>query len=150
MGVEFEASEVHDPRQAGGVIDDHLFGGAARWERKCDGAKPGGAIGGRALLVERLGLSAVDEALENDGTILDALQRSRGHSEVVFHDIELRYLNLPGEVELFGMGDPYLASADRKDLRVFALWLSRSFRRSAGDWMLPTGHEPELNAAICP
>ena len=46
MGVEFQAAEVHDPGQPGGVIHDHLFGGAAGGERECHGAQPGGAIAG--------------------------------------------------------------------------------------------------------
>ncbi len=56
VGVELDAAEVDDPGEAGGVVDDELFGGAAGGEGEGDGAEPGGAIGGGALLVEGFGL----------------------------------------------------------------------------------------------
>ena len=77
VGVELDAAEVDGPGEAGGVVDDDLFGGAAGGEGEGDGAEPVGAgLGvGRALLVEGLGLAAVgeagavDEALEDDGAV---------------------------------------------------------------------------------
>ena len=32
VGMEFDAAEVHDPGQAGGIVDNHLFRGTARGE----------------------------------------------------------------------------------------------------------------------
>ena len=61
VGVEFDAAEIDDPGEAGGVVDDDLFGGAAGGEGESDGAEEGGEIGGSALLVEGLG-SALRQA----------------------------------------------------------------------------------------
>ncbi len=40
VGVELDAAEVDDPDEAGGVIDDDLFGGAAGGEGEGCGAQP--------------------------------------------------------------------------------------------------------------
>jgi hypothetical protein len=103
--VELHAAEVDDPKEAGGVVDDDLFGGAAGGEAKRDGAEVGWEIGGGALLVEGLGFCAVDEALEDDGAVLNALQGSGRYGEEVTGDVELGELDLLGEVELGGAGD---------------------------------------------
>ena len=90
MGMQFDAAEVHDPRKAGVVVNDHFLGGASRWEGEGHSAKPLRTVGRRALLIEGFGLRAVDESLENDGPILNALQRSRGDREVILDEIQFR------------------------------------------------------------
>ena len=57
VGVELHAAEVDDVEEAGGVVDDDLFGGAAGGEAEGDGAEVGGQVGWGALLVEGLGLA---------------------------------------------------------------------------------------------
>ncbi len=111
VGVELHAAEVDDPEEAGGVVDDDLFGGAAGGEAEGDGAEVGREIGGGALLVEGLGFRAVDEALEDDRAVLDALQGSGRYGEEVAGDVELGELDLLGEVELGGAGDADLLRA---------------------------------------
>ena len=71
-----------------------------------------GPLLGRALLVERLGLGAVDEALEHDGPIADAAERARRDGEVVADEVELRELRLAREVELRRVRDAHDAAVD--------------------------------------
>lgn len=105
VGMELHAAEVDDPEEAGGVVDDDLFGGAAGGEAERDGAEVGWEIGGGALLVEGLGFRAVDEALEDDRAVADALDCAGCDSEKVARDVELGELDLLGEVEFGGAGD---------------------------------------------
>ena len=61
-------------------------------------------------MVEGLGLAAleagsVDEALEDDGAVADALEGSGGDGEVVADEVELCELGFAGEVEFFGVRD---------------------------------------------
>ena len=57
MRVELDAAEVDDPGEAGGVVDDDLFGGAAGGKGEGDGAEEGWEVRWGALLVEGLGLA---------------------------------------------------------------------------------------------
>ncbi len=90
MRMQLDAAQVDDPGQPGRIIDDDFFRGAARRERQRDGSQPGGPLGGRALLIKRLALGAIDEALENDRTIPDSGQRARRDGQVVADKIEFR------------------------------------------------------------
>ena len=47
--VQFDAAQVHDPREAGGVVDDELLRGTARRERECHRPQPDGMVRGRAF-----------------------------------------------------------------------------------------------------
>ena len=88
--VQLDAAEVDDPGQARGVVDDDLLGGAARGKRQRHRAQPGRPLVGRALLVERLALGAVDEALEHDGPVADAAPaRPSRDRQVVADEVEL-------------------------------------------------------------
>ena len=89
MGVQFDAAEVHDPRQAGGIVDHNFFGGAAGGKRERNRAEPGRAVGGRALLIKRFSFRTVDESLEHDGAVRDPLQGAGSDRQVVVHEIEL-------------------------------------------------------------
>ncbi len=77
--VQLHAPEVRDEGEPRHVVDHDLLGGAPRGEAQRRGADPGGPTGGRALLVERRRVGAVDEPLEDDGAVADPLQRAVGH-----------------------------------------------------------------------
>jgi len=94
VGVQFDAAEVDDPGESGGVIDYDFFGGAAGGKREGDGSEPGRPVGGSALLIERLAFGAVDEALENDGAVVDTNQGALGYGEIVGDEVEFRELRL--------------------------------------------------------
>ncbi len=81
--VEFDAAEVDDPREAGRIIDDQFFSGAARREGKGYGSEPVGMVGRGALLIEGGLVGAVDEAFQNDGAIADTGERTGGNREVI-------------------------------------------------------------------
>ena len=76
-----------------------------------------GRLVGCPLLVERLALGAVDEALQDDRAIADAGQRSRRDGEVVADEVELAELCLAREIRLVGVGDADLATIDREHRR---------------------------------
>ena len=127
MGVEFDAAEVDDEGESGGIVDDDLFGGAAGGEGEGDGAEEGGEIGGGALLVEGFGLSAfkagsVDEALEDDGTVANALEGSGCDGEVVADEVELGELGFAGEVELLGVRDADGVVVDLEEFGGVVFW----------------------------
>ena len=102
--MELDAAEVDDPGQAGGVVDDELFGGAAGGEGERDGAEPVGQVR-RARASDRRArlLGAVDEALEDDGAVANAVQRAGGDGEEVADEVELGELHFAGEVEFSGL-----------------------------------------------
>ena len=79
--MQLDAAEVDDPGEAGGVVDDHLLGGAPRRKRQRHGAQPVRPLRRGALLIEGLALGAVDEALEHDRAIADAGERARRHRQ---------------------------------------------------------------------
>ena len=70
--MQLDAAQVDDPGEPGRVVDDYLFGCAARGEGQRDGSQPVWTLGGCALLIERLALGAVDEALEDDRAVSDS------------------------------------------------------------------------------
>ena len=80
-----------------------------------------GPLRGRALLVERLALSAVDVALQHDRTIADAAERAGRDREVVADEVELGEFGLGGEIQFVGMGNPDLAPLDGEQLGCFFL-----------------------------
>ena len=79
-------------------------------------------VGRGALLVEGLGFGAVDEALEDDGTVADSVQCAGRDGEVVADEVELRELGLFGEVELAGVGDADFVPVDGEQLDVFGFF----------------------------
>ncbi len=70
-------------------------------------------VGGSALLVEGFGFGSVDEALEDDGAVADAVQRAGRDREIVADEVELRELGLFGEIELAGVGYADFVIVDR-------------------------------------
>jgi len=73
-------------------------------------------IGGRALLVERLLVRAIDETLEYDGPVANGCERARRYRHVVLHQLELGHLGLLGKIELGGIGDADFLSFNGEDL----------------------------------
>ena len=115
--MQLDAAEVDDPGEAGRVVDHDLLGGAPGRKGERHRPQPLRPLLGRALLVERLALGAVDEALQHDRPIADAAQRAGRHREVVADEVELRELRLPREIGLVRVGDPDLAPVDREHRR---------------------------------
>ena len=64
--MQLDAAEVDDPGEPRRVVDHDLLGRAPGRKRERHRAQPVGPLLRRALLVERLALGAVDEALEHD------------------------------------------------------------------------------------
>ena len=85
MRVELYAAEVDDPGETGGVVDDDLFCGAAGGKGESNGAEEFRKIRGCALLVEGFGFGSVDETLEDDGAVPNALQCPWSDGEGVAH-----------------------------------------------------------------
>ena len=83
MRVQLDAAQVDDPGEPRRIVDDDLFGGAARGKRERHRSQPGGPLGGRALLIERLPFGAVNESLENDRPIANSGERARRDRQVV-------------------------------------------------------------------
>ncbi len=88
MRVQFDAAQIHDPGQSGRVVNHQFFRGAAGREGKRDGTQPIGVVGGGALLIKRLTLGSIDEALQHDGTVANPIQRARCDRQVVAHQVE--------------------------------------------------------------
>ena len=115
--MEFDAAEVDNVGEAGGVVDYDLVGGAAGREGEGDGAEIGREIFGGAFLIEGLGLLAggeagsVDEALEDDGAVGNSGERAGRYGQEVADYVELGELDFLGEVELGGVRDADLTAA---------------------------------------
>ena len=75
--VQLNATEVHDPREPGGIVNDNLLRFAAGRKEQRRGAQPLRSIRRCALLIKRLSFSTIDKALENDWTIANAGERAR-------------------------------------------------------------------------
>ena len=59
--------EVDDPGKPRRIIDNDLFGSSARRKRESDGSQPGGPLGRRALLIERLASAPLTKRLRTIG-----------------------------------------------------------------------------------
>ena len=70
-------------------------------------------------MVEGLGFGSVDEALEDDGAIADAVEGSGGDGEVVADEVELGELGLAGEVELGWVSDADFVAVDGEEFGLF-------------------------------
>ncbi len=112
MRMELDAAEIDDPGEAGGIVDHHLLGGAARGERERHRAQPVGPLRRRPLLVEDLALGAVDEALQHHRTVTDAGDGAGRHREVVVDDVALGEMHVPREIRLLRMRDPHRPTVD--------------------------------------
>ena len=119
--MQLDASQVHDPRETGGIVHDDFFGGSPRRKRERDRSQPRRPAFRRALLIERLALGAIHEALEHERPIADPGDRARRDREVILHDVELRELDAAREVRLVRIRDPNLAPFDREHLGRFFL-----------------------------
>ena len=98
--MQLDAAQIDDPGEPRRIVDDHLFGGAARRERQRHRSQPRRPLGGRALLIKGLALGAVHEALEHDGTISDSGQSAGRDRKVVTHQVEFRDFGLLRKIQL--------------------------------------------------
>ena len=121
MRMQLDAAEVDDPGEAGGIVDDHFFSGAAGGKREGHSSQPRRALVRRALLVERLAFGAIDEAFQHDRAVADAGQRARRDGQKVADEIELRELCFAREVGLLRVRDAHLASFDGDQLDIIVL-----------------------------
>ena len=69
-------------------------------------------VRGGALLIQGFAFGSVDEALEDDGAILNAGEGSGGYGEVVADEVEFRELRGAREVGLVGIRDADFVSID--------------------------------------
>jgi hypothetical protein len=98
------------------LIASKIFGGVSEWTVRLPAA-----LGGLPFLIERLAFGTVDEAFENERTILDASESARRDRQIVAHEIEFRELRLLRKIQLLGMGHLDLAPLDRQDLGCVSL-----------------------------
>ena len=96
--MELDAPQVDDPGETRRIVDHHLFGRSSGRKREDRRAEPGGSFLRRALLIKRLPLGAIDEALEHDRSIPNTAERALRDREVVADEFDLRELRLFREV----------------------------------------------------
>src|SRR6185436_4786357 len=113
--VEIDAAEVDDIHQLRRVVDHDLVGVPPRGKRERGDVDPRGPLGRRALLVERLALRAVDEALEDLRPARHPAQRAVGNGQIILHQLELRDPR-PRKVDLLGVRYSDLAPGELQDL----------------------------------
>lgn len=113
--VEVDAAEVDHPRELRHVAHDDLVCVASGREPERRHLDPVGSLRGRALLVERLLLDAVREALEEHRAPADAAHRAVGDGDVVADEVELGQPELREE-DLRRVGDRDLTSRELEHL----------------------------------
>src|SRR4051812_37623437 len=116
MRMQLDASEVDHPRQARGIVDDDLLGGAPGREGERDRSQPLRPLVRRSLLIKGLGFGAIHEPLQHERPIPDSTHGARRDGEEVPDDVQLRELRLPGEVRLGRVSDLNVAPIQRQDL----------------------------------
>jgi hypothetical protein len=92
MGMQFNASQVHNPSETRRPIDHKFLCSPTGRKRECHGAEPRRSINGRSLLIERLALGSIDEAFQYDGAILNSLQRAGRDRKVVTYEVKFGQL----------------------------------------------------------
>ena len=110
--MKFDAAEIHDPTEAGRIIDYDLFRGPARREGQRDRSQPGRTLRRGTLLIKGFSLSAVDETFENNWTVLDSGERTRRDGKVLADEIEFGNSRVR-EIKLIGMRDADFTPVNR-------------------------------------
>src|SRR5215831_18888842 len=105
MRMQLNAAQVHDPGEPRDVIDDNFLRGSPRRKGKSHCPQPRWTLLRRALLIEGFPRSAIHEPLENNGPILDSVQRSRRNRKVIAHEFQFRNSSLRREVQLAWIRD---------------------------------------------
>ena len=116
--VEVDTTQVHDPGQAGGIVDDDLVGRASRGERQFHRAQPLGPVLWRTFLEEELAIGTVDEALQRHRPAGDSSKRTVRHGHVVLDEVKLGVAR-GREVDLVGVGDRHLPAVNLQDFDAF-------------------------------
>lgn len=75
-----------------------------------------------ALLIEGLAFGSVDEALQDDGAILNSGEGSGGDGKVVADEVEFRELDVAREIGLVGIRDADFASVDGEEFGGGFFW----------------------------
>jgi hypothetical protein len=88
--VEFDTTQIYDPRKPGCVVDHDFFCRSSRRKRQDNGSQPRWPLRGRALLVKRTLLGTVHETLQNNRTVPDSSEGSWRNREIVAHEIQFR------------------------------------------------------------
>jgi len=129
MRMEFDTTEIHDPREPRVVIDNNLFRYSTGRKRECDCAQPFGPVRRRALLIKGLTLGAINEPLQHNRPIADSIQSAGCNRKVIPNQINFQNLGLFGEVRFVRMGDADLTPVDRQGLGRFVFLWSHGFIR---------------------
>jgi len=131
--MQFETCEIRHPRERRRIPWHDLLRGTSGRKFQRDDFDPIRARGWRTLLIEELAVDPVGIAHEHVGAVPGSAERTRGHSEVVADEVQLRETGLR-EQDLGGIRDRHLAIAEGEELLI----LTRSHSRSLPDqkWML--------------
>jgi hypothetical protein len=120
--MQLNAAQVHNPCQPGGIIDDQFLCCAPRWEGKRDGSEERRMIGRRTLLIKGLGFRSIDEPLQHNRPVSNAIQRARSYRQVVADKINLRELYISREIELVGMGHGHFVAIHGNDFGLVCIF----------------------------
>src|SRR5260370_28787110 len=131
MRMWLDAARVDDPGQARRIIDHDFLRSASRRECERNCSQPRRAPAGRALLIKRLTFGAVNEPLENQGTIPDSTQSARRDRQIIAEDVKFRQLRLARKIELVRVRHADLASLDGEQLGGFFFPHKKSLHRFA-------------------
>ena len=119
--MQLDAAEVDDPGQPRRIVNHDLLRRTARGKRECHRAQPRGPVLRRTLLVERLLVRTIHEALQDDRPVAYPEQRAGRHGQVVAHDVDLAQLHLAREVQLVRVRHAYRVAVDVEDLGIILL-----------------------------
>src|SRR5579875_1882962 len=127
MGMQFEAPEIDDPRQTGGVVHHDFFRDTPGRKSQSDGSQPAGTFYRSALLVESFALGSVHEAFEYQRAVADCVERAGRERPIIADDIKFRELDLARKIEFFRMRDAHLTPIDREQLYAFVFCHQKQF-----------------------
>lgn len=114
--MQFDATQVDNPGEPSGIIDNNFFSGSSGREGKRYGSQPGRSLRGCTLLIKCLRLGSVHEALENNRAILNAGQCPRRNRKIVPDQVQFRYSDLGRKIQFIWMRDNDIPSIDREHL----------------------------------
>ena len=117
MRVQLHAAQVDHPCQRRRVIDHDLIGRPPGRKGKRHRAHILRQIVRRALLVKRLAMRPVHEALQHDRPVGNAPQHPRRYSQKIPHQLQLADLHVLRKVELVRIRDAHRVPIDLEHFR---------------------------------